>query len=579
MAHHLTVACKATKSPLVTKTLEILARVLKERGAVKLKAATARGRTAPQLVLAVEPGIGKEGFRIDPDPAGAWRVTGNDERGLLYGVGKFLRGCRFGVGADGSLCGGIDYLGWTGTDVPQLPVRGMYFASHFHNFYHEAPIAAVERYIEDLALWGCNALSVWFDMHHYSGIQDPAAQAMIQRLHAFLRAANSVGMGAGLTTLANEAYNTSPPELRAEPFPHHYHVELCPSKPAGLDLIIKWRREMLQAFADLEIEYVWIWPYDQGGCKCADCKPWGGNGFVRSGQAEAQVVREIMPRAKTVVSTWEFGYWEGDAEWDRFYAALSPRADWVDSLMCEAHGDFPAYILKHGPPAGYPVLNFPEISMSGMWPWGAFGANLQPQRLQKVWNTCRQWLSGGFPYSEGIFEDLNKAVCLQLYWNPERRVEDIVREYAAAEFAPAVAADVQRAVYLLEANMKHGVKGMDQSTFWKAGQTLAEGTDAMAIYDLPQDKDVETPFALLDAANRRLTPQAAKSWRWRLLWLRAAFDRELRRSGGRLTDQADAWFSEVRGISALEHAEFAVAALGRQDIQRLFPPPAQAGGQ
>lgn len=28
---------------------------------------------------------------------------------------------------------------------------------------------------------------------------------------------------------------------------------------------------------------------------------------------------------------------------------------------------------------------------------------------------------GGAPYSEGIYEDLNKAICTRCYWDPERK--------------------------------------------------------------------------------------------------------------------------------------------------------------
>ena len=45
-------------------------------------------------------------------------------------------------------------------------VRGIYFATHFHNFYHDAPLEEVQRYVEDLGLWGFNVLAVWYDMRH-----------------------------------------------------------------------------------------------------------------------------------------------------------------------------------------------------------------------------------------------------------------------------------------------------------------------------------------------------------------------------------------------------------------------------
>ena len=550
------------RTALALTATEILMERLAERGH---RAALRWGHSDPaaNLALSLDAGIGADGFRIDrPDADGPWRLAGGDERGLLYGIGAFLRGCHQTVSADEA---GPTFRGKTGVSKPRLPVRGIYFATHFHNFYHDAPLDRVERYVADLALWGCSTLSVWFDMHHYTGIQDPAAQKMIERLHAILKAANRVGLGASLTSIANEAYSTSPPELRAEPFPHHYHVEICPSRPGGLDLILKWRAEVLQAFADLDIESFWIWPHDQGGCRCEACKPWGGNGFVRNAEAVARLVRRMLPRTRTVVSTWEFGYWQGEEEWDRFYEAMARHPDWVDYVMAEHHGDYPAYVLKHGAPGGFPLLNFPEISMFGMYPWGGFGANVQPRRLQQVWKSCRHLLSGGFPYSEGIFEDLNKAICLQLYWDPDRPVEDIVREYAAAEFGPETAEDVCRAVYLLEANMAHQLADREQLGKW------AKAEDAgAALYQLKAATEPEKPLGLLDRAAKAIPPACAASWRWRMLWLRAALDAELIRSGGRPTEQSDAWFEEVERLSCAQGALLAVSAPSRRALRRLF---------
>ena len=62
-------------------------------------------------------------------------------------------------------------------------------------------------------------------------------------------------------------------------------------------------------------------------------------------------------------------------------------------------------------PGGFPLLNFPEISMWNQGPWGGYGANPFPNRLQQRMNEIKGKLSGGFPYSEGIYEDLNEVIC------------------------------------------------------------------------------------------------------------------------------------------------------------------------
>ena len=51
---------------------------------------------APLVVeLSIESGLGAEGFRIVDRTGNGVRIIGNDARGLLYGVGKFLRTSRY----------------------------------------------------------------------------------------------------------------------------------------------------------------------------------------------------------------------------------------------------------------------------------------------------------------------------------------------------------------------------------------------------------------------------------------------------------------------------------------------------
>ena len=49
-----------------------------------------------------------------------------------------------------------------------------------------------------------------------------------------------------------------------------------------------------------------LWPYDQGGCGCAQCRPWGTNGFLKAGGAVAALARKKLPGTKIVLSTWFF---------------------------------------------------------------------------------------------------------------------------------------------------------------------------------------------------------------------------------------------------------------------------------
>ena len=91
--------------------------------------------------------------------------------------------------------------------------------------------------------------------------------------------------------------------------------------------------------------------------------------------------------------------------------------------------------------------------MRGMWPWGGFGANPQPAHFPLWRNNETFSLAGGFAYSEGIYEDINKAIIAQQYWDDARDSIETVREYAAYEYGHDVANDVVEAVRLLEGTM------------------------------------------------------------------------------------------------------------------------------
>jgi len=484
--------------------------------------------TASLLVeLALEPGIGVEGFRIEEVSSGCIRIVGNDKLGLRYGIGKFLRTSRY-------LQDRFIPSPWRGTSVPARKVRGIYFATHFHNFYHDAPIDQVREYLEELSLWGYNALNIWFDMHHYQGIDDPEARVMIERLKLLLGTAKQTGFNIGFAILANESFADSPIELRADQtFPGTRHVrggyglELCPSKPAGRELILKNIQWEFAVFSDLKIDFLWIWPYDQGGCGCEKCRPWGGNAFLRIAEEEAALARKFWPEVKIYLSTWLFDCVKPEGEWEGLHALLEKNPDWVGGVIADSHTDFPHYPLEHDLPENYPLLNFPEISMWGMNPWGTFGANPAPLRFERLWNQAKDKLQGGFPYSEGIFEDINKVVVSRFYWG-DVPWQETLRESIAYDFSPPVVEDVIMAIKIMEQN---------QSRQWMG------------------DSQTHDAYFYMKRAEASLSSKARTSWRWRILFLRSRIERELLSNHGKPTENCRPWFEELTEIYHARNAQ------------------------
>ena len=169
-------------------------------------------------------------------------------------------------------------------------------------------------------------------------------------------------------------------------------------------------------------------------------------------------MREKSPHIKIVVSTWTFDT-PPCGEWDGLSKALAEDKSWADCIQADAHEDFPRFPLERGVPGDLPLLNFPEISMWGQSPWGGYGADPLPGRLQRLWNQTQCKLAGGTPYSEGIYEDINKVICSQFYWDAQRPAIETVREYAAFEFSPDVADDVVKVVEAFERNHLRGQIG------------------------------------------------------------------------------------------------------------------------
>lgn len=227
-------------------------------------------RSPYSVVLSVEPGIGTEGFRIADDGESVVRIIGNDERGVLFGVGNFLRASRYD---QGGFTPGV----WRGASVPKCPVRMIYLATHFQNFYEAAPLEDVIHYVQDLGLWGINTIGIHFPAWQFNGFEDPAAQVWLKRFKRVFREARQCGLQVALLQDPNDAWKNWPAHLRKTDVPGHrrgnFGANLCPAKPEAWALLLKLYDGLLDEFKEVGLDYFVFWPYDEGGCACQDCWP------------------------------------------------------------------------------------------------------------------------------------------------------------------------------------------------------------------------------------------------------------------------------------------------------------------
>ncbi len=500
-----------------------------------------------RITVGIDASLSDDTFRLTPESDGV-RVAGASVCAVFHGTGVLLRNLL----PDGR--GGLTPLANPMTFTPKKPLRGIYFATHFLNFYHAAPVEEVCHRVVLSATRGYNALLVWFDMHHFDSMADPAAKALTERLHTVLEYANRCGMGASLTMLANEGFASTPLPLRAhfllengyhEVPTGHYGCEICPSVPGGMEEILRQRREVLAAFSDLRFDSVILWPYDQGGCTCSACAPWGGKGYLRLFGRCTELIKEYLPGAKIILSTWYFDQFTG-GEWDAFFRAAEdgtlPDADYI--LTTRVRTEYAGW-------ERFRWISFPEISMMRCAPWGGYGASLLTDALQEKLVPELTKMSGGFPYSEGIFEDANEFLVAGLYTGEFGDTRAALQAYAQWEFCCA-----DELLFQTLLNME---------------VTLRRSHDeANAIFTIREPSLVEPIAEVLEHYNEILPQGITSGPAFRLLYLRAVIDRELVRHGG------DPFASEcctaaMEEVDRIYHVKNETSLWVRTPVWRLHP--------
>lgn len=429
----------------------------------------------------------EEGFGIVSERKGPALIAAREPIGLVFGAGRLLRDSHFRG----------DVWELPTSDIASAPakkIRPIYFATHFGNWYCHASEEDLGRYLEDLLLWGYNALVTWFDMHHYRSFEDGAAAW--DRLVRLDKLARAAGMKVGRIVIANESFDgQAPPEWRAVGRLEGtgYDTDLCPSQSGARELILADRRAFLERTRDTtELDWICLWPYDQGGCNCDRCTPWPDT-YLSLGKEIADLTAQILPDTEVQVSAWWIGT-HRSGEDEAFFARLERGGDDWFKTIAAGSVELRRW-LRDGRriPDRYDVLLFPEISMFDALPWGSRGGNPAPARFAAEMAELGSHINGAMPYSEGRYEDVNKALWAQLQWDPDRDPMTILEDYCRFELGGDVA---QSGASLLS--------------------HIEEGT-----HDLP------TAGARFEEA-RRVEDQMERwgrvGWRWKVLRGRAAID-------------------------------------------------------
>lgn len=453
------------------------------------------------IELCIDDAIGaEESYQISGE-GNIWKITGTNSLGLFHGIGKFLHTSK-----------------WTEADFqpnppkklmePACTFRAIYFAVHQYNWYQMAPTEELEKYLEEMMLWGYNAIHLIIPVLNLHSFEDDLFFETVEKSRTIFKLAKNLGMKVSLGINPNQGLLSAPHEFDADP---SYDAtgfnrgwagrNLCPAKPGAMEYLRNIWIKKYEQFKDIDIDYILSWPYDEGGCGCEQCRPWGARAYCDLMIAMREEAQKFFPNAKYILSAWLFDTPEDEGEWAGLYERMNGDMGFLDYVMGDSHNAFPRYPLEHD--VIKPIINFPEISMWKLYPWGGYGATPLPQRFEDIWDEAKKVLGGGMPYSEGMYEDISKVQYAGYYWEPDRRWQDILAEYINYEYSGEVIDEVLEIMAGIETTHVEVAKNHE-----------------------PNFNLIFRVAELAETVDKCLLDRAKNSWRWRILYIRAILDKK-----------------------------------------------------
>ena len=405
-------------------------------------------------------------------------VIGNDERGVLFGVGKFLR--ELVLSRDHvSLAPSLNI-----TSAPITPIRGHQLGYRPKtNSYDAWTVKMWDDYIRDLAIFGCNAIELIpprsdddSDSPHFP---IPPMEMMVE----MSRIIDSYGLDVWVW------YPAMDPDY---------------SKPETIDRAVTEWGNVFKRLPRIDAIFV----------------PSGDPGHTRPRhlmnllEKETAELHRYHPKATMWISVQSF-----TALWfDEMMEILSKeQPSWLAGIVFGPQIRVPLDKLREILPKRYPIRRYPDIthSLRCQYPvpdWDVAFAftegreviNPRPVDQSSIFQTLKDYSIGFISYSEGCNDDVNKFVWSGLGWNPDTKVIDILREYSDFLVSERLADPFAQGLLALEGN-------------WR-GPLLTNGS---VVTTLRQFQDME----------RTSTPQEKLNWRFSTgslsCLLRCLFEREV----------------------------------------------------
>jgi hypothetical protein len=414
-----------------------------------------------------------EGYRlkvVDAKPP-VVLVAGNDSRGVLFGVGRLLRGLR--ISKRRVLVPGFLNV----TTAPKYRLRGHQLGYRPKtNSYDAWSVPMWEQYIRDLAVFGTNAVELLpprtddaADSPHFPL---PPMQMMVE----MSRLLDQYGLDVWIW------YPAMDPDY---------------SKPATVQAALD---EWANVFKQLpRVDAVFVPGGDPGHTDPAVLLP-----FL---EKQTENLHRFHPKAQMWVSPQGF-----NQEWlDTFVTYLNEkRPAWLSGVVYGPQVRISLPKLRSLIPKKYPIRRYPDITHSRQCQYpvpdwdlayasteGREVINPRPRDQAQIFRTLSPESIGFISYSEGCNDDVNKFVWSGLAWDPDTPVIEILRQYARYFLSDALADDFAQGLLALEQN-------------WRG--------------PLLTNRGVLTTLEQFQAMERSVSPPILENWRFQQALYRAYYD-------------------------------------------------------
>jgi hypothetical protein len=423
--------------------------------------------------LAQEPPGKPEGFRLRSDAAGVV-VAGNDERGVLFGIGYLLRQLRMARGR-------IELAENLAVDTaPAYPLRGHQLGYRPKtNSYDAWDLPQWEQYYRDLAVFGANAVELIPPRSDDAKTSPHFPRPPLEMMEGMSRLADEYGLDVWIWYPAMDASYADEKTVAA-----------------ALD-------EWSEVYAKLpRIDAIFVPGGDPGHTQ--------PKYLMALLEKQTERLHKHHPQAQMWVSPQGF-----TAEWmAEFYEILRGEPAWLTGIVFGPQVRENLEQLRAAVPARYPIRHYPDITHSRQCQYPVPGwdvahavtssreaINPRPTQQATIFRLTQPHTIGFLTYSEGCNDDVNKTVWSGLGWNPETPVVDILREYGRYFIGADEADGFAQALLGLERN-------------WQGALATNQGV----YVTLQQFQDLE----------KRAAPELLANWRFQQALYRAYYDAYVR---------------------------------------------------